>query len=143
VISGRFLEFDRMRIILGVLAAMALATPALAQDAAAGANVFRKCQSCHAVGEGAKNRVGPVLNGVIGRVAGTAADYKYSQAMIDAGTGGLTWTPETLAPFLAKPRATVVGTKMAFSGIANPDEIANVIAYLETFSPPLEPAPAQ
>jgi cytochrome c2 len=130
-------------MLLGLAAATVLATPALAQDATAGANVFRRCMACHAVGEAAKNRVGPVLNGVVGRVAGTGADYKYSDAMLGAGAGGLVWTPETLAQFLAKPRAYVSGTKMAFAGIANPDEIANVIAYLATFSPPVELVPAQ
>lgn len=130
-------------MLLGLAATTVLATPALAQDAAAGANVFRRCMACHAVGEDAKNRVGPVLNGVVGRAAGTGADYKYSDAMLAAGAGGLVWTPETLAQFLAKPRAYVSGTKMAFAGIANPDEIANVIAYLATFSPPVEAMPAQ
>lgn len=130
-------------MLFSLAAATLLATPTVAQDAVAGANVFRKCQACHTVGEGAKNRVGPVLNGVLGRVAGTGADYQYSEAMLAAGQGGLIWTPETLAPFLAKPRATIVGTKMAFAGLPNPDEIANVIAYLATFSPPVEALPAQ
>jgi len=113
-------------------------------DAAAGANVFKKCASCHAVGEGAKNKVGPVLNDVFGRVAGTAADYKYSQAMIDAGAGGLVWTEATLLPYLHKPKDVVPGTKMTFPGLPNEADEANLIAYLLTFSPNYVPAaPAQ
>lgn len=121
-----------------------LAAPAAAQgDASMGEAVFNKCKACHAVGEGARNRVGPVLNGVIGRVAGTAPDFNYSAAMREAGAGGLVWTPETLRPYLAKPRDFIKGNKMAFVGIADPAEIDNLIAYLATFSPPLPPPPAQ
>lgn len=124
----------------------ALATPVLAQeaaiagDAAAGETVFKKCAACHAVGEGAKNKVGPQLNDLLGRTAGTAPDYKYSKAMMEAGTNGLVWTPETLAPYLHKPKEVVPGTKMAFAGLANEQDQQNVIAYLATFSPNYVPA---
>lgn len=109
-------------------------------DAPAGEVVFKKCAVCHAVGEGAKNKVGPVLNGVLGRTAGTLEGYSYSQAMKDAGAGGLVWTPETMSEFLAKPKEYVKGTKMAFNGLPNPEDIANVVAYLQTFSPDYVPA---
>jgi len=111
---------------------------ALAQggDAALGETVFKKCMSCHAVGEGATNKVGPVLNGLVGRTAGTFEGYNYSQAMKDAGAGGLVWTPENLAKFLTKPKDLVPGTKMSFAGLAKPADVMNVIAYLATFSPP-------
>ena len=131
---------------LGLIAVAltAFSAPAFAQgDAVAGAAVFKRCASCHAVGEGAKNKVGPELNGIVGRVAGTAPDYKYSQAMIDAGTGGVTWTSEELHIFLENPKALVAGTKMSFPGLKKPAERDNVIAYLETFAADGTPAPAQ
>ena len=79
----------------GLIALMS--APAWAEgDAAAGEKVFKKCVACHAVGEGAKHKVGPQLNGVIGRVAGTAEGYKYSKPMMEAGAGGLSWTAETV-----------------------------------------------
>lgn len=122
-------------VILGMSPATA------AGDPAAGEIVFKKCMSCHAVGEGAKNKVGPVLNGVFGRTAGTFEGFKYSKAMIDAGAGGLVWTPETVQHFLAKPRDFVKGTKMSFPGLPNPVDEENVIAYLLTFSPDFVPPP--
>ena len=97
--------------------------------------MFKKCAACHSIGEGAKNKVGPELNAVLGRVAGSVEGFKYSQGLIDVGAGGLIWTPETLVPWLHKPRDVVPGTKMSFAGLANPAEIYNVIAYLATFSP--------
>lgn len=124
-----------------IVAMAALTAPAWAQgDATAGEAVFKRCASCHAIGEGAKNKVGPELNGIVGRVAGTAPDYKYSQAMIDAGAGGLTWTSEDLHAFLEGPKAKVPGTKMSFPGLPKPEDRDNVIAYLATFP---APPPAQ
>ncbi|CCF20335.1 Sulfur dehydrogenase sub-unit SoxD precursor; hybrid diheme c-type cytochrome, iron-binding [Pseudorhizobium banfieldiae] len=116
------------------LAAFAGATSALADDPEAGKKVFAKCAACHAVGEGAKNRVGPHLNGVVGRKAGALEDYKYSKAMTEAGAGGLAWDEDNLTAFLANPRGVVKGTKMAFAGLKSEDDLSNVIAYLETFS---------
>lgn len=129
------------RIAIALSLLIASAGGAFAQgDAAAGETVFKKCAACHAVGEGAKNKVGPQLNNVLGRTAGTLEDFKYSPAMIKAGEGGLVWTPETLAEFLAKPKDFVKGTKMTFAGLPKPDDVANVIAYLQTFSPDYVPA---
>ncbi|MFD1696224.1 c-type cytochrome [Roseibium aestuarii] len=115
---------------------------ALAGDPAAGEKVFKKCAACHAVGEGAKNKVGPELNELIGRTAGTLPDFKYSKAMIKAGGDGLVWTPETLATYLAKPKDMVPGTKMAFAGLKSDADLDNVIAYLAGFSAQAAPAPA-
>ncbi len=130
-------------LILGLALAVAASGAAFAEgDATAGATVFKKCAACHAVGEGAKNKVGPVLNDLFGRVAGTAADYKYSDAMAAKGTEGLVWTPETLEHYLHKPKDMVPGTKMSFPGLAEEADILNVIAYLGTFSPNYVP-PAQ
>lgn len=129
-------------LVVSLLAVAMAATPVLAAgDVDKGAVVFKKCLACHAVGEGAKNKVGPVLNDLFGRVAGTT-DYKYSKAMMDAGAGGLVWTEATLLPYLHKPKDVVPGTKMAFAGLPNEEDEANLIAYLLTFSPNYVPAPA-
>lgn len=102
-------------------------------DAEKGSKVFNKCKACHAVGEGAKNKVGPQLNGILGRAAATDADFKYSDGMKTKGAEGLVWDAATMAAFLAKPKDVVPGTKMSFAGLKKDDEIANVIAYLATF----------
>jgi cytochrome c2 len=109
-----------------------VAAPALAQDdIAAGEKVFRRCAACHMVGPDAKNRVGPELNGVIGRTAGTLEGFNYSDAMVEAGAGGLVWSDETLHSYLADPRGMVKGTKMAFAGLKSDEDILAVIAYIE------------
>ena len=125
-----------------VVSALAVAAPAYAQDVDAGANVFKRCGACHAVGEGAKNKVGPELNELFGRVAGSIADYNYSKAMIEAGKNGLVWDPVTLGPYLHKPKEHVPGTKMSFPGLPNQKDIDNLLAYLATFSPNYVPAAA-
>lgn len=104
-----------------------------AQDAAAGEAVFNKCKACHMVGEGAKNRVGPVLNGVVNRAAAAVDGYKYSKAMKEAGDGGLVWDEANLTAYLHKPRDFLKGTKMAFPGLKDDADVANVIAYLASF----------
>ncbi len=114
-----------------------ISAPAFAMDgdAVAGEAVFKKCAACHAVGENAKNKVGPLMNGLIGRTAGTVEGFKYSPAMIAAGEGGLVWNAETISAYLKDPKGFVPKNKMAFAGLKKDDEIANVIAYLTTFSP--------
>lgn len=98
---------------------------------AEGETVFRKCKSCHQVGEGAKNRTGPHLNGVIGRQAGAVDGFRYSADMAEAGRAGLVWTDETLAEFLANPKAFMARTRMSFAGFRDPADIAAVTAYLK------------
>ena len=120
-----------LMILFGVLLTSASSAQE-AGDAVAGETVFKKCMSCHAVGDGARNKVGPVLNGVVGRTAGTFPEYRYSEAMVAAGTGGLVWTPENLAKYLAAPKEFVPGNKMAFAGLKEQADIDNVIAYLAT-----------
>ncbi|MEQ5871076.1 c-type cytochrome [Sagittula sp. NFXS13] len=95
---------------------------------AAGEKVFRKCKACHQVGEGAANRTGPVLNGVVGADIAGVEDFNYSGAMSSMEGN---WTVEALSAFLAKPRDYVKGTKMAFAGLRKDDDIAAVIAYLQ------------
>jgi len=105
------------------------AIPALAEgDAAAGKSVFNQCKACHQVGPEAKNGVGPVLNGIVGRKAGEYAGYNYS----DANKGsGLTWDEATLKEYLTDPKAKVPGTKMIFPGIKRENQLENLIAYLK------------
>jgi cytochrome c len=115
-------------------AAFVAVVPARAQegDAAAGKKVFTKCMACHdAVTD--KNKIGPSLLGVVGRTAGTLESFqaKYSQAMKDAGAGGLVWDEANIAEYLKDPKGKIPGNKMAFAGLKKDDEIANVIAYLK------------
>jgi cytochrome c len=116
-----------------VLASLALAATmgmAKAQDLAAGEQSFRKCSPCHSVGEGATNKVGPVLNGIEGRKSGTIGDYNYSEANKKAE---ITWSADTFKDYIQNPMAKVPGTKMAFAGIKNEAEIASLWAYLKQF----------
>ena len=108
---------------------------ALAQegDANAGAVVFKKCAICH-VADADKNKVGPSLNGLFGRTAGTHPDFNYSAAMKQAGAGGLVWNEASLRDYLPNPRAKVKGTKMTFAGLKDDTDITNLIAYLKQFS---------
>jgi cytochrome c len=120
---------------LGGLTALVFITSlgrAGAQDAAAGENVFKVCKACHQIGEGAKNAVGPELNGLVGRKAGSAPDYSYSDANKNSG---LTWDEATLKDYLKDPRAKVPGTKMIFPGLKKDADIDNVVAYLKQFGP--------
>ena len=117
-------------IVTGVAAA-ALAGAAVAQDAAAGQASFAKCQVCHAVGPGAKNKLGPELNGLAGRQAGAAAGYQYSPALKSAG---FTWDQSTFADFMQNPRTKVPGNKMVFAGMKDQAEIAGLWAYLLQFN---------
>ncbi|WP_322988233.1 c-type cytochrome [Hoeflea sp.] len=129
------LKFLKPAAITAGLVLAAFSSQALADgDAAAGKKVFNKCKACHAVGEGAKNRVGPQLNDLLGRTAGTADDYKYSKAMIAAGEDGLVWDDAALAKYLANPRGMVKGTKMAFAGLKSDEDTADLTAYLKEFS---------
>jgi cytochrome c len=121
--------------LVGLTAGVALADG----DPAAGKTVFGKCAACHSVGDGAKNRVGPALNDIFGTAAGTVPAFNFSPAMVQKGKDGLIWTPETFAQFITKPQAFVPGTKMPFAGLPNPTDVANVTAYLLTFSPNYKP----
>jgi cytochrome c len=117
------------RFAIAGFATLALISSAWADgDPAAGATLFAQCSACHAVGAGAQNNVGPVLNGVVGRPAGTYPSYRYSTAM---KRSGLTWDEGTLKQYLKGPDKLVPGTKMAFPGLASDADLANVIAYLK------------
>jgi cytochrome c len=104
--------------------------PVLAQDVAAGEKQFVVCRACHQIGPNAKNAVGPALNGVVGRKAGTYQGYNYSAANKNSD---LTWDEDTLRKYLANPQGVVKGTKMIFPGIKDPAKVNDVIAYLKQF----------
>ena len=118
------------RIVLVALFVAAGLGQASAQDAAAGEKVFLVCRACHQVGDNAKNAVGPVLNGLFGRKAGSVEGYSYSDANKKSG---ITWTEEEFTKYIQDPKGVVPGTKMAFAGIKDPQKIKNLIAYLHTF----------
>jgi cytochrome c len=131
----REIEAEDRVVRIGIVAVpllLAMAGSAWAQDAAAGEKDFVVCRACHQIGPGAKIAVGPVLNGVVGRKAGTYAGYTYSDANRDSG---LVWTPEELDKYLASPQAVVPHTKMIFPGLKDEKKRKNVIAYLEQFGP--------
>jgi cytochrome c len=117
----------------GALALIALSVqslPAPAQDVAAGKTSFNKCMACHAIGEGARNKVGPELNGLDGRKAGSAPDYSYSDANKNSG---ITWNETQFKEYIQDPRAKIPGTKMVFAGIKNEKEASDLWAFLAQY----------
>ena len=104
----------------------------MAQDVAAGEQSFKKCIACHAVGEGAKNKVGPELNGLDGRKSGSAEGFNYTDANKNSG---ITWSEQTFEDYIKDPRAKIPGTKMVFAGIKNAQETKDLWAYLKQFGP--------
>jgi cytochrome c len=132
-----------------VVACLALASPAIAVDAAKGEMVFKKCMLCHRIGPEAANLIGPVLTGVVGRKAGTYPGYNYSPLMKAAGENGLVWTEDNITSYLpdpsvflkkfltdkGKPDLATGAAKMLFR-LPSEQERADVIAYLKTFSTP-------
>ncbi len=116
------------------LAALALLSPgdvSIAQDAQAGADLWRGCRACHAVGPDARNLVGPILNGLSGRRAGTVAGFiSYSDAMKNAG---IVWSEATFKRYAANPQAAIPGSKEGFSGLRTEKDAADLWAYLKQF----------
>jgi cytochrome c len=137
-----------LAIVAGAVSVVTGAHNASAQDAAAGETVFKKCMTCHRIGDGAKNAVGPVQNGIIGRQAGTIEGFAYSPLNKAAGENGLIWNEETIFAYLPDPNAFLINflkekgkpelakgsTKMAFK-LPSEKERKDVIAYLKKFSP--------
>jgi cytochrome c len=117
---------------LGFAAVVILAATgsASAQDLAAGENSFKKCLPCHSVGADAKNKVGPVLNGLEGRKSGSIEGYSYTDANKNSG---ITWSEDTFKEYITDPRAKIPGTKMVFAGIKSENEKAALWAYLQQF----------
>jgi cytochrome c len=112
-------------LVTGLTAGAALAQDG---DPAAGEKVFRQCQACHVI-DAEQNRVGPHLVGIIGRPSGSVEGFKYSDAMANLG---IVWDEETIAAYLANPREYVKGNRMAFAGLRDPQQIADVIAYIQS-----------
>ncbi|MBZ9799265.1 c-type cytochrome [Mesorhizobium sp. ES1-4] len=101
-------------------------------DPVLGKHVFNRCMACHEAATD-RDKVGPHLMGVVGRTAGTAESFlgHYSEAMKNAGAAGLVWDEANLAEYLKAPKLKVPGNRMAFGGLSNDDDIANIIAYLK------------
>lgn len=134
--------------IMALAGLFLMATTAFADgDAAKGEGVFKKCKACHKIGEGAKNATGPLLNNVIGRVAGTVDGYSYKPSMVAAGAAGLIWTEELVADYLEDPKAflraflndSAASTKMTLK-LKKEDDREDVAAYLATLSAAATPA---
>ena len=121
-----------MALMVGILAigGLASAQQVLPGRADVGAIVFRQCMACHQVGPSARNGIGPVLNGVVGRPAGVYPGYSYSSAN---KSSGLVWDKQTLTRYLRAPAEVVPGTKMIFFGLRKSQDVADVIAYLMQF----------
>ena len=119
-----------MRTLFIAVALVLSPVAAQAQDAAEGENVFKKCRACHQVGETAKNVVGPQLNGLFGRKAGTVEGFNYSEVN---KTSGVVWDDKIFANYIKDPRAAMPGNKMAFGGIKDEKEVADLTAYIRKF----------
>ena len=119
----------RAAIFVAVLATIG-AGEARAQDAAAGEKVFGVCKACHQIGENAKSGVGPILNGVIGRKAGSVVGYSYSDANKDSG---ITWDEVTFREYIKDPKARVPGTKMIYAGLKDEQKSNDLVAFLKQF----------
>ncbi len=124
--------------LLPICASGGLAFAQAAGDPDAGSRIFTKCRACHQIGEGAQNAVGPVLNGIVGRPAGTYPGYSYSAA--NKGSG-ITWDEAAIRDYLHDPKLRVPGTKMVFAGIRSERELDNLLAFLRQFDPAGRKAP--
>ncbi len=119
-------------VILASAFGIFTSTSAFAQDAANGEDVFKKCRACHQIGESAKNGVGPLMNGIIGRKSGSIEGFNYSDAN---KSSGITWDKATFLNYIKDPKAAMPGTKMAFAGIKDEKDAADLFTYLESFGP--------
>ena len=117
-------------LVLAGVIVVASSAGALAQDVAAGETSFKKCLPCHRVGEGAKNLVGPELNGLEGRKSGSAEGFSYTEANKNSG---IAWDEAQFKEYITNPRAKIPGTKMVFAGISSENERNNLWAYLKQF----------
>jgi cytochrome c len=118
------------RAVLAAIALAASTAAASAQDVAAGEQSFKKCLPCHSVGAGAKNKVGPELNGLDGRKAGATEGFNYTEGNKNSG---ITWNESVFKEYIKDPRAKIPGTKMVFAGIKNEQEVNDLWAYLKQF----------
>jgi cytochrome c len=131
---GRRRVLPALAFILAVVGAIPAAADEIG-DADRGATLFeRQCKACHQIGEGAINRVGPRLNGLFGRRAGSVSDFTYSKSMARMGSDGLTWTLETLDAYIRNPKALVSGTRMNYRGLDDDEGRAALLAYIREWS---------
>lgn len=123
----------RVSATLLIVPFLAISGQAFAADGNAqdGEDVFKKCKACHDAGAGAKNKVGPILNGIVGRKAGTVEGFAYSDANKKAGADGWVWTEENLDKYLKSPKDAMPGNKMAFVGLPDEQDRKDVIAFLK------------
>jgi cytochrome c len=119
-----------LKLLAAIIVLLSSSSALLAQDAAAGEKVFVQCRACHQVGEKAKNMVGPILNGLFGRQAGTIPGFSYTDANKNSG---ITWDEATFSEYIKNPRAKIPGTKMIFAGIKEEQRINDLIAFLKQF----------
>lgn len=110
----------------------ALPASALAQDADNGKAIWNKCRPCHQVGEGAKNLVGPILNGLIGRKSGTIEGFNYSDANKNSG---IVWDEASFLEYIKNPKGKIPNTKMVFAGLPDENDAKDLLAYLKQFGP--------
>lgn len=116
-----------------IVAAMSAISPmASAQDLENGKSVFNKCRACHQVGESAKNVVGPILNGLLGRKAGTIEGFNYSEANKNSG---ITWDDATFREYIKNPKAKIPNTKMVFVGLTDEKDVEDLLAFLKQYGP--------
>jgi cytochrome c len=124
-----FKQFTTATWLSAIVAAAIFSPAAASADADAGKKVFRLCAACHALD--GKNRVGPHLDGVVGRPVASAEGFRYSKAMVAFGEDGKVWDEQRLAEYLTSPRTVVKGTTMVYAGLKKPDDIANLIEVLK------------
>jgi cytochrome c len=122
----------KTRILVATVALLPAFNNALAQDANTGATTFKVCAACHDVGETAKNKIGPVLNGLEGRKTGTVAGFNYTEANKNSG---IVWDEAAFLKYIKDPKADIPGTKMVFVGIKDEAQAKNLWAYLKQFGP--------
>ena len=135
-------EINRRTALAGLVsgaafaACLAISSPSLAADDVdtAGERLFSQCKTCHEIGEGARHKIGPHLDGIIGRVAGSLDGFKYSTAMRQAGLDGLVWDKKSLDTYLEKPRDFIRGNRMSYRGMSDPDDRSVLIEWLAATS---------
>jgi cytochrome c len=133
------MKIGSMKTVLATAVVLgAMTGAASAQDVAAGEKVFAKCKACHQIGETAKNAVGPVLNGLMGRKTGSIEGFNYSDANKESG---LTWDEATFKEYIRNPKAKIPGTKMVFAGLQKDEDVDNIFAYIKQFDKDGKKAP--
>lgn len=128
------LRAGAVRSVALAVAIMGQSWTATGAEAEDGEKLFRACKACHEIGEGAHNKVGPHLDGIIGRTAGAVEGFRYSKAMVQAGSGGTAWNEKNLMDFLEKPSKFIPGNRMSYRGMSDEKKRAALIAWLSKAS---------